>query len=81
MATTNQLKKRYDILIGEELKRARKDKKMSQKQVADLCEISRVSVSYYEDGKRSLNLNDLIYMCQKCGFDYKRIIENVMDQI
>jgi transcriptional regulator with XRE-family HTH domain len=35
------------------LKEKRKEKKLTQKQVADLCGITQVSYSYYEVGKRN----------------------------
>ena len=35
------------------LKEKRKIKKLTQKQVADLCGITQVSYSYYEVGKRN----------------------------
>lgn len=71
----------YRVILGQLLIEARKEKGFSQQAVADLAGISRVSVSYYERGERSINMDDLISLCDSCGFDYVQIIKKLQKSV
>ena len=71
----------YRVKLGQLLIEARKEKGYSQQTVADLAGISRVSVSYYERGERSINTDELIHLCDSCGFDYVQIIKKLQKSI
>ncbi len=72
--STKQRLEAYRVLIGEMLMSERKKKRYSQQNVADITGLSRVSISHYERGVRSINIEDLYSLCQLCGFDYERIV-------
>ena len=75
--TTKQRLQAYRVLLGDALVAERKKKKLSQQAVADMSGISRVSVSYYENGVRSINTDDLIALCDACGFDSVSVLKSV----
>lgn len=66
----------YRVLMGEALCEKRKEKGLSQQNIADLVGISRVSVSYYENGIRSINTDELLSLCDICGFDALEIMNH-----
>lgn len=65
------------VLFGEKLEEARTKKGMSQEDVAKLTGFSRSLISYYESGKRSINFNDAVMLCDRCGFDFASIASAV----
>ena len=65
------------ILFGRWLEESRNEKNMSQEDVARLTGLSRSVISYYESGKRSINLNEAIYLCDRCGFDFSEIAKKL----
>ena len=67
---TEEKKLAYRILFGKWLEKSRNEKRMSQEEVANRIGVSRSVISYYESGKRSINLNEAIYLCESCGFDF-----------
>ena len=74
--STEQRMQAYRVLIGEALAEQRKTKKLSQQAVADKTGTSRVSISYYENGLRSINTDELFTLCTACGFDAVKIMNN-----
>ena len=67
----------FRVLFGEKLEEARANKGMSQEDVAKLTGLSRSVISYYESGKRSINLNEAIFLCDRCGFDFTHIASEI----
>lgn len=61
--------KEIDILIGENLKRLRSDLGKSQQNIGDIIELSNQQISKFENGKNSLNANQLFMIAQECGVD------------
>ena len=47
------------ILLGERIKQIRKDKQMSRKELAQLLKVSEVTITRYENGQRSPNIQKL----------------------
>ena len=50
------------MFIGERLKEARINKKLSQQQLGDLMGVSKVSVCGYEKGNRTPNINNFLQL-------------------
>lgn len=63
------------ILIGGTLKRIRKEKCLSAKQVAQLVRISDKSLYAYEEGTREMRINTLHRLCQIYKTSEAEIIE------
>lgn len=51
-------------IIGNRIKELRKKKHLTQFQLAELVDVSSVYVSYIENGKRQLSLDNLINIKQ-----------------
>lgn len=75
--TEKQKMQAYDVLIGEQLEMARRDKGLSQDDVAKLYHTSRQTISNYERGMRSINISNLMSLCDVCGFDAMKILTSV----
>lgn len=77
MLTAKERQLANRILLGEALVNERKRKGLSQQAVAELTHVSRVTISYYEHGHRSINLEDFLTMCDVCGFDSQDILRDL----
>ena len=72
---TNQATKL--IALGENIKKARKMRKLSQNQLADLLNISREHLAKIETAKRGISLNllfqmaDILEISEKDLFDFE----------
>ena len=58
-----------NINVGSKLKILRKQKKITQQELADKLSISRASVSNWEIGRRKPNLHELATICDFYGVD------------
>ena len=47
------------ILIGQRIRRIRKKKEVTQKQLAEILSLSNSTISHYENGSRNISLEDL----------------------
>lgn len=58
--------------LGEQLKKERKNKEMTQEEIANKINISRASYAYYEAGKKQPNLDTLKKLADlyKVSVDY-----------
>ena len=54
-------------ILGEQLKRIRVKKDLSQKELAELLGVTPASLSAYETGKKNPSLNVLIDIAKKCN--------------
>lgn len=75
--TQKQRMQAYDVLIGECLAEERAKKGLTQPQVALLYKTSRQAISNYERGIRSINISNLLSLCDVCGFDAMKIMTKV----
>ena len=50
--------------IGQNLKQARKDKGMTQKQVAEILNMTQQQYSRFENGVFELNYYQIIFLCE-----------------
>lgn len=61
--------------LGYRLKKAREQIGLTQNQVAQVLEISREQVSYYEGGKREMGVNDLLKFADVYGLPPEYFLE------
>jgi len=69
----------YDFLCGI-LVLLRKEKNLSQKELAELLEKPQSFISKYENGERRLDLIEVLYICKKLNVSPHDLI-NRMDEI
>lgn len=75
------MKNKIAILIGKEMKIARMKKNITQEQIGNFIGVTRQTVSLWESGKRSMNIEDYVKICDHFGFDAQNIIDNVMEMV
>lgn len=64
--------------IGEWLHKQRIEKGLSQQQVADMLNVSRIAVSYWENGKRTIYADNLIEYCKVLNADPTGLIGKLL---
>ena len=64
--------------VGLRIKHARTNKKLTQDQLADLLEISRTQVSYFETGERGISLELLVEISNRLNVP---IVELLADNL
>lgn len=67
-------------VIGERLKKARKDKKLTQEQLAEKMDVSVAFLSRIERGNSQVNLKRLTQMCEILGISEGDILNGVSNQ-
>lgn len=63
------------ILVGDYMKELRENKRLSQKEVADILGVSRQAVSNWERGRTLPGLKDLYVLSRIYGKTINEIIE------
>ena len=53
------------IILGKNIKKARKEKGLSQNELAELLDISREHLANIETAKRTISLGLLFHLCEK----------------
>lgn len=53
--------------LGQRIKKARKDAKLTQSELSELCDISITQISSYENGRRSVGLYSLYKIAKATG--------------
>ena len=68
-------------IIGERIKAARNKSGFTQQQIADYIGVKRESISYYENGQRSIDMVTLEKIADLCGYSVAYFIssEDVSD--
>ncbi|MDD4108584.1 MAG: helix-turn-helix transcriptional regulator [Prolixibacteraceae bacterium] len=61
--------------IGENIKSFRKKSGLSQQEIANYCNISRELISYYENGKRDINLLHLEKIAELLNINMEILLE------
>ena len=67
--------------FGENLKRIRKDKKMSQEQLAEKVNVSRQSVSKWETGEAYPEMNNILELCKIFNCKINELVHADMSDI
>ena len=71
-----------DILIGQKLKEARLKKDYTLEAVAQEIGLKQASaIGHYENGRRSISIENLIKICVFLELDYKELLDEVAEQI
>lgn len=63
--------------LGKELKNARINKKLTQQDVANRFNCSRVMIANYERGERSIEIEFFFKLCELYGVDDYEIIQKI----
>lgn len=71
------MSKQFYKELGEILRDARKDKKMSQQDIADHLHIARQNVGTYERGVKTLDLDAFLKICEILQIDYNEVIQKI----
>lgn len=68
--------KRYSIekQVGEKIKQSRKQKHMTQEQLADAASLHPISISYIESGKRNISLRILKQLADGLDMNMKDLL-------
>jgi transcriptional regulator with XRE-family HTH domain len=64
-----------NTIIGKNIKAYREKLQLSQKQLADWLGVSREMISYYESGKREIDLRKLESLAELFGIELINILE------
>lgn len=67
--------------FGDNLKKIRKDKKMSQEQLADRVNVSRQSVSKWENGEAYPEMNNILELCKIFNCKINDLVHTDMSDI
>ncbi|MBQ6591378.1 MAG: helix-turn-helix transcriptional regulator [Solobacterium sp.] len=70
-------KEKLNAAIGASLKNARKQRRMTQEQVADAVGISRSVLTRYELGSIELSMPMFVAICEAIGVNYAEILEGI----
>lgn len=65
----------FDVIIGELLAEARKEKGLSQRQFAKAVGIPRGTISNWELGLASIPFKQFIKVCEKLGVNYSTLAD------
>lgn len=63
--------------IGAELRRIRKEKRVTQEQLSDMTGIGRTAITKYELGTIEIGISQYIAICDALGVDYKKVFEDI----
>lgn len=72
---------KYKNKIGPEIKRIRENKGLSLREVASRSGLSHSGLSNYENGKRSLDIDQLDKLCSVLGVDMLEFLSEVKRKI
>jgi len=65
-------------MLGKKIKNFRREKGMSQEQLAEKCELSTSYISYIETGKKKINFSQLEKMAAILDFSIEIISNNTL---
>lgn len=70
-----------DVFIGLQLKQGRKAKHLSLEQVGEHLGIKKNSYFYYENGRTSISMSDLIKLCQYLNIDINKLMNEAVQHV
>jgi transcriptional regulator with XRE-family HTH domain len=71
------MNKSFDIRLGEVMRKHREAKHLSTTQVGELLNVSKVSVHYWETGKRQINASMLKKYCDVVGVRVQALFDEM----
>lgn len=69
--------KTFDKKLGEKLTAIRVEKNLSQQYVADRMNLSRSAISYYELGRRTIDVETLFKLCDIYNVNVNDVVDSV----
>lgn len=66
--------------IYENIKKLRREKNITQKELAKKMSISRTSINYIEQGKRNITTEELVKFCNIFNCSYEEILNKEEEQ-
>lgn len=63
------------LFFGENLRRLRLEKKLSQEELAYMCELDRTYISGIERGKRNLSLINIVRIASALNVSAQKLLE------
>lgn len=72
--------KKFDERLGYVLKTTRKAKKMNQPQVAKKLNVSKMTISYWENGKRGMSAEQLKHYCEVLNIPVQEVFDRMEDE-
>ena len=61
------------VAFGNKIKKARLEKGLTQLDLAEIVEVTPVSISYYEAGKKKPSFDKIKIICNELGLDIEEI--------
>jgi transcriptional regulator with XRE-family HTH domain len=71
----NYMVKQFDEKLGETMRRFRETKGITLLQVAEMMNVTKVSVHYWETGKRQINASALKEYCAAIGVKVQQLFD------
>lgn len=68
----------YEVLYSQ-LRQARKDAGLTQRQLSEILNKPQSYVSKYETGERNLDFIEVLQICDACGFAVENLIQKLID--
>ena len=72
--------KKFDERLGYVLKTARKAKKIYQPQIAKKLNVSKMTVSYWENGKHTMSAEQLKRYCDYLGLSVQEVFDKMEEE-
>jgi len=71
----------YSKICGEQIKKLREYKRLSLRQLAERTEIPHTAIRNYENGERSMDVDQLCILCKALGKDPKEFLDECFEII
>jgi len=69
--------KKIKDLLGENIKKHRLDKELSQEQLADLCSLHRTYIGSVERGERNISLENIVSISRALGVTPSVLLQGI----
>lgn len=73
------MKNNFDVRLGQALRKARIRKRLRQPYIAELMNVSKMTISHWETGKRSMTAENLSRYCKILGVTVQQIFDEMED--
>jgi transcriptional regulator with XRE-family HTH domain len=71
------MEKDFDKKLGYVLKKTRKAKKICQPQIAEKLNVTKMAVSYWENGRNSISAEQLKQYCDAIGVSVQEVFDRM----
>jgi repressor LexA len=73
---TDQGEQAVYVRIGEKIKKAREEQRLSQADLGSMLGVTATAINYYEKGKRKINIDDLFKLARATGKPLEYFLED-----